>query len=90
MSATTGHDVPRDDEDRAGENEAETAVLNCMLCEDRSYPWTVDEIARELGAATVDDAVGSLARAGLLHRCGEFVFPTRAARRADELQLGTL
>ena len=63
-------------------------VLNLMLC-DSPWPWTVDEIACELhtriGAV---NAVGRLSGMGLVHRFGEFVFPTRAARRADELGAG--
>lgn len=36
------------------------------------------------------DAVRRLEAAGLLHRLGEFVFPTLAARRADELTEGAI
>ena len=54
-------------------------------------PWTVEEVGRELaGPNDVIDGVGRLARAGLVHRFGEFVFPTRAARRAGEIEVGTL
>ncbi|MGA7705246.1 MAG: hypothetical protein WB998_10170 [Solirubrobacteraceae bacterium] len=54
-------------------------------------PWTIEEIGREL--EDQDDAVDSVARLaadGLVHRFGEFVFPTRAARRSDELHEGAL
>jgi hypothetical protein len=54
-------------------------------------PWTVEEIGRELESPNdVIDGVGRLDRAGLVHRIGEFVFPTRAARRAGEIEVGTL
>lgn len=53
---------------------------------DSGWPWTVDEIACELGSPLgAADAVSRLSGAGLLHRVGEFVLPTRAARQADRL-----
>lgn len=64
-------------------------VLSVVLSE--PFPWTVAELGRELDeeAKYIDDCVAHLVAAGLLHRLGEFVFPTRAARRAVELQVGT-
>jgi hypothetical protein len=55
-----------------------------LLILDRQ-PWTVEEIVREVSGTRLDaiDAVGRLVGSGLLHRHGDFVFPTRAARRAD-------
>jgi hypothetical protein len=75
---------PGDLEDR--HDKAVLALLCGSLC-----AWSVEEIARELGSE-VDalDAVGRLRAAGLVHCCGEFVFPTRAARRADELNIGSV
>ena len=67
----------------------EKAVL-IMLLEDR-LPWTLDELGRELrGRGEAADAVSALAGAGLVHRHGDFVFPTRAARRADDLYDGAM
>lgn len=75
-------------EDNVSEENRDLCVLNLLLC-DSPWAWTVDEIACELhtriGAV---DAVGRLSGMGLVHRFGEFVFPTRAARRADELGAG--
>lgn len=53
-------------------------------------PWTVQELGRELdGELRAEDAVRELAGAGLVHRLvGDFVVPTRAARRADDLHEG--
>lgn len=48
-------------------------------------PWSVAELARELGDSDAEDGVARLAGAGLVHRTGELVSPTRAARRAIEL-----
>lgn len=67
----------------------EKAVL-ILLLEDR-LPWTVEELGRELrGRGEAADAVAALAGAGLVHRHGDFVFPTRAARRADDLYDGAM
>lgn len=55
---------------------------------------SVDELARELTDRpdefgprdAIENAVRDLVGAGLVHRQGAFVFPTRAAVRFDELQ----
>jgi hypothetical protein len=64
-----------------------------LLLEDR-LPWSLAELTRELGDPTDDrdaaDAITALASAGLIHRIGEFAFPSHAARRADELYGGAL
>jgi hypothetical protein len=74
-------DLAVDDRDR------DRHVLNLML--DDSWPWSVDEIARELqDRIGAHDSVSRLAEAGLVHRLGKFVFPSRTARRADELGVG--
>jgi predicted transcriptional regulator len=71
--------------------EQDTRVLNVMLCESSSWPWTVDELARETqNSLRTEDAVRRLIEAGLVYRLGEFVFPTRTARRANELHLGAV
>jgi hypothetical protein len=71
------------------EDQRDKLILH-VLCEELVL-WTVEEIGRELDAPNdVIDGVGRLARAGLVHRLGEFVFPTRAARRAGEIEVGTL
>jgi hypothetical protein len=67
----------------------ERSVLHLLLHD--PFPWSVAELERELdsqGHAT--DAIRSLAGSGLIHRLGDFVFPTRAARRADDLYQGAL
>jgi predicted transcriptional regulator len=70
-------------------DQRERTVLYLLLHE--PVPWSVDEIGVTLGDRTdAADAVGGLASAGLVHRLGDFVFPTHAARRSDELHEGAL
>ncbi len=72
------------------EEKADLAVLSFIINEAVS-PWSVDEIARQLGDQTdATDAIRRLTECGLLHRLGDFVFPTRTARRAAEIEVGTV
>jgi predicted transcriptional regulator len=73
--------------DRFTEADNDKTVLHLLL--DDPLPWTVDEIVREVSSSRLEtvDAIARLAGAGLVHRSGEFVFPTRAARRADEIEI---
>lgn len=74
--------------DAVDDRDRDRNVLNLMLA-DSPWPWSLDEIARELHSTVeAQDAIDRLADAGLLHRLDRFVFPTRAARRADELGIG--
>jgi hypothetical protein len=71
------------------EDQRDKLILH-VLCEEL-VPWTVEEVSRELDSPNdVIDGVSRLVGAGLVHRLGEFVFPTRAARRAGEIEIGTL
>jgi predicted transcriptional regulator len=71
--------------DGLSQSDHERAVIELLLCD--RVPWTVEEIVREVSSERLEviDAVAGLTAAGLLHRHGEFAFPTRAARRADEI-----
>ncbi|MHB8243122.1 MAG: hypothetical protein ACYDHN_14175 [Solirubrobacteraceae bacterium] len=72
----------QDAQARLSDEHIDCEVLHFMLAEP-GWPWTVDEIARELQHDTnAIDAVRRLIAAGLLHSFGDFVFPTRTARRA--------
>jgi len=70
------------------EEQRDGAVLAMLICDSSCPVWSMEEIMRTLGDRTdAIDAVNRLAAAGLLHRIDQFVFPTLAARRADELEL---
>lgn len=70
----------------------EAAVLRQLLAL-HPIQLTVGELVREIGGQAgdfaqtdaVERAVGELAAAGLVHRNGEVLIPSRAALRLDEL-----
>ena len=83
-----GHEPPAHEEDLA-----QRAVLAILL--DAHPAWrSTEEIVRELTDRpdefgprdAIENAVRDLVGAGLVHRHGSFVFPTRAPVRFDELQ----
>jgi hypothetical protein len=60
-------------------------ILELLLSETSHRPWSVDEIAREMGrdvAASLKPLYGG----GLVHRLDGFVWATRAAAMADEIR----
>lgn len=68
------------------ETETDFAILALLLDPEIPGLWSADEITREIGKQNaVRDGLVRLHGAGLVHRCGEFVFPTRAAARFDQL-----
>jgi hypothetical protein len=65
------------------------ADLGRLLTLDLNAPLSVSEVVREIGNDTaVVDALARLDGAGLVHRCGHFVFSTTAARRFEALGQG--
>lgn len=90
-AATDPQDRREQAEPVVSEQQREKTVLNLLLAEEHDYPWSVEELVRMIGERldTVD-AVRRLEAAGLLHRIGEFVFPTLATRRADDLVGGAV
>jgi hypothetical protein len=67
---------------------ADSGVYGLLIHPDRQRPWSVSELALELGdRLDVEDALARLHGAGLVHRCGEFVWATRAALAADAVEL---
>jgi hypothetical protein len=72
------------------EDEIDNTVVSFLL-DKPSLPWSLEEIARELGdRPDAEDAVARLTGTGLVHRIGAFAFPTRSLRRASELRLDTV
>lgn len=70
----------------ADDRATDWAVLASLL-EGDCVPWSTEEVAREIGDhSAVADSLNRLHRAGLIHRCNEFAFPTRPARRFEELR----
>jgi hypothetical protein len=50
--------------------------------------WSVEELVSEIGRRLdVVDSLAALQAAGLVHRCQDFAFATRAALRFDEMDL---
>lgn len=79
------HDTNTPSED---EQRTEAAILGLLLNRTNQQPWAVEELIREIGRPLeTQDAVASLHGSGLIHRCGDFVFPTRAALRFDQIDL---
>ena len=65
------------------------ALLDLLLTDEDPGLWSHDEIARAMGDPVVAiDVTHTLQAAGLLHRLGDFVFPTRAAARYRRLEQG--
>jgi hypothetical protein len=77
--------APGDDRDEIARREDALDDEILRLLFSSPYPWTVAELAGELGSGGAEDGVGRLVGAGLAHRIEDFAFPTRAARRAREL-----
>lgn len=72
------------------ERHTDSTVLSLMLEDASSWPWSVEELGRELASHdAARNAVARLAEHGLVHRLGNFVWPTRTARRAAELEIST-
>ena len=68
---------------------AEQAIMMLLLSGGHAGIWTRAEIELEVGSSPLDvqDALAALHGSGLVHLEGEFVSPTRAAQRMDELEL---
>jgi hypothetical protein len=74
--------------DRLG-NETEFVVLALLLDPDSPGPWTVAELAREVGGELgATHAVVRLHAAGLAHLNGKLVFASRPAARFAQLMRG--
>jgi hypothetical protein len=68
------------------EDEMRRAVLTLLVSSGWRWPWSLGELEAEIGnALAVGDAVRQLQGLGLVHRCQEFVWPTRATLAAEQL-----
>jgi hypothetical protein len=68
------------------DHQTERTILTLLLS-DGQCVWSVEELVAEIGRRLdTTDAVTALNAAGLIHRCGEFVFATRAAIRFDGIE----
>jgi hypothetical protein len=70
-----------DEEDRR----ADRAIVLFLLDPKIQRPWSRDEIEREMGE-NVTDSIRRLHGAGLVHLHGDFIWATRAALVADEIE----
>ena len=70
-----------------GPEQVDSAILGLLLDPEASRPWSVDEVAREIGdEVATADGLARLTAAGLAHRIGEgFVWARRAALHAEAL-----
>ncbi|HSS03851.1 MAG TPA: hypothetical protein VLK89_01520 [Solirubrobacterales bacterium] len=77
----------------ADDDAAIEAVVLCQLLAIHPGQLTLGELVREIATAAddfgqrdaIERAVRDLDAVGLLHRNGELILPSRAARRFDEL-----
>jgi len=63
-------------------------IYGLLTTPDAQRPWSIRELELEVSyPINVPDAIASLYGAGLIHRCGEFVWATRAALAAEAMDL---
>jgi hypothetical protein len=68
-------------------NREEAAVLDVLLGAEGPGLWSVDELVRALGdRLQALDGLRRLESYGLIHRLGDFVFPSRAAVHAEQIR----
>lgn len=66
----------------------EFGIYDRLTLPDQQRPWAVRELVLEIGGQIdVEDALARLHGAGLVHRCGEFVWATRAALAAVAIEM---
>jgi hypothetical protein len=68
------------------DNMIDSSILGLLMLETSHRPWAVEEIAREMGQ-DVTDSLNRLYGGGLVHRLDGFVWATRAATMADDIQM---
>jgi hypothetical protein len=79
-------DQPNETVEEQGRRTEQTILT--LLLSDGQSTWSVEELVTEIGRRLeVIDSLAALQAAGLVHRCHDFVFATRAALRFDEIDL---
>jgi len=74
--------VPLRDKDA----QIEQAMLATLVSTEGHRPWSIHEMELEIGEhIAVVDGLRHLQSAGLIHRCHDFVWVTRAAIVAEEM-----
>jgi hypothetical protein len=77
--------TPKPDETLAA---IESAIYTMLSVRDEQRPWSLHELQLEIGhPLRTEDALRSLQGKGLVHRCGEFAWATRAALATEEIVL---
>lgn len=70
----------------AADERLEANIVALLYGPGAASVWSVGELERAVGGdIEVVDALDRLFKAGVVHRCGHFVFVTRAAMRALQL-----
>jgi hypothetical protein len=74
-------------EPKRAEHATAHTVLDLMLGDEVQRPWTIHELALEIGSTmVVEDAIAELHAAGLVHKIADgFVFAARPAIRYTEV-----
>jgi predicted transcriptional regulator len=74
------------DQPNLSPDQIDAAILGLLLEPDAQRPWSVEEVASEIGERIeVIDSLARLAGVGLVHRLDRFAWATRAALRGDGL-----
>jgi hypothetical protein len=68
------------------ERSCDQAILTMLLPKDEQRPWSIREVELEIGdPVEAEDSLARLRGAGLIHRCGEYVWASRAALAAEAI-----
>jgi hypothetical protein len=81
------HDEPNRPTPQQETNLLENVVLHLLLDDPTPGLWSTDELAKAHGdPIATADALAGLHATGLVHRHREFVWPSRAATRAAQIE----
>jgi hypothetical protein len=86
--STSGEQPRQDGELPPTAETRDRTVLGLLLSDPTHSLWSIGEIAQALsGRGEAIESVGWLAEVGLVHRIGEFAWPSLAARSAEKLSV---